>query len=101
MVVSAPSFLDHPEIVPVPNQDGVRHSQEQPGSHDARNRTDVTFQSSRICNRLDAAIENVIAVVRHEQATPLNVGDRLVAKFAQSVHKGTDPLGLTGTRAGA
>src|SRR5258707_67648 len=84
MVEPAPFLRDHPEILPVSNQDGVRHSQKQPGAYHARNRTDVSLQPSRIRNWDDLAIENMIAVVRHEHFAALKVGDRRKAKFGQS-----------------
>jgi hypothetical protein len=35
------SLFNHPEIISVSNQDGVRHSQEQAGPHHPGNRTDL------------------------------------------------------------
>ncbi len=80
---SAPSLLDQPKAFPIPDEDGIRHSQEQPGAHDAGNRPDVHFQLRRIRYWVDLAIENVIAIVCHEQTIALTVKNRPEAKFAQ------------------
>src|SRR5262245_23902441 len=83
MHVSAPLLGDHAEIVPVPNQHGVRHRQEQPRPDNARNGSDITFQLSWVLNRPDLAIENVVAVVRYIELTRLKVRGGPAAKIAQ------------------
>src|SRR4051794_2807960 len=53
-----PALLDHVEILLVPDQDHVRHAEEQPGADDAGNLPDVPFQPAGVRNRFDPAIEN-------------------------------------------
>ena len=81
--ILALSFLQHPEITPVANQHDIRHPQEQTCPHDTRNRTDVALQLSRVSNRFDTAIEDVVAVVRDKQTAPLDEGHRLAAQLAE------------------
>ena len=62
-----PTGLHH---CPVLNKNGVRHSQEQSRSHDARDGPQRLFEFRRMRQRSHPAVEDVIAVVGHEQRVP-------------------------------
>jgi hypothetical protein len=65
-LLPAPFFVDDPKIVSVTNDDNIRHFKKQPGSYDARNRPNFSFQPGRISNRGDLSVENVVTVVGHK-----------------------------------
>src|SRR5262245_56337527 len=77
------SFLDHSKIGPASDQDGRGHATKQPGAHDARDRAGLGLQAWGIGDRLDLAIENVVAVVRYGQLVSLDKGNRPTAELGK------------------